>query len=350
MPLNLVRTSPVSAVATVLIIGNFDGVHRGHQALVAQAKAIAKTVANPLNAPETQVAALFFNPHPRVFFQQQRQGDTTHSPTNLPKTLPMIQTFADKVFALRQAGVQQVVVRRFDAAFSRLSPEQFVAQVIVAQCHAKAVIVGPDFKFGHQRAGNVAMLRELGERYGFTVHRVEDVLLPYRDESARISSTLLRHLLAEGQFAQAATWMGQPWSVTGRVIHGKKLGRTIDVPTLNLAMPAHPPTTGVMVANVYGLDDTHLPQRAVVSIGVRPTVEDAGRMLLEAHVFDWQGDAYGLRIRVELLHKLRDEAKFDSWDEMLGHIQQDLRDARAWHDAHSLYSIGTMPCLTSPIL
>jgi riboflavin kinase/FMN adenylyltransferase len=188
----------------------------------------------------------------------------------------------------------------------------------------KWLMVGDDFCYGARRAGNVALLAEAGKRHGFDVHSLPAVL----HDSTRISSSAVRTALAAGDFDATRALLGHPYSMSGHVIHGQKLGRTLGFPTLNLRVAHRPALAGIFVVQVHGLADRPLP--AVASLGVRPTVEDAGRMLLEVHVFDWNTPCYGKLVRVEFLTKLRDEEKYIDLPTLTAAIERDAEQARAW--------------------
>ncbi len=291
-----------------LTIGNFDGVHLGHRALLAR-------VAEAASRLGVETAVMTFEPHPREFFAQLA-GDVSRAPRR-------IANLRDKLQSLEAAGVDRVIVEHFNARFASLSPEEFVRDVLVEGMHVKWLIVGDDFRFGARRAGDFAMLAEAGQRYGFEV-----VSLPTVSHgSKRISSSEVRAALEAGDFAHAQELLGHPYAISGHVQHGRKLGRTIGFPTLNLKIVhKRPAVTGIFVVQVHGLADGPLP--AVASLGVRPTVEDNGRVLLEVHIFDFAADCYGKRVRVEFLKKLRDEEKYDDLDTLTRAIAADAKAAR----------------------
>ena len=267
-----------------------------------------------------------FEPHPRDFFSQL-MAKPQHAPAR-------IATLRDKLAELEHCGVEQVVVLRFDQRLAALGPVQFVEQVLVQGMRAKYVLVGDDFRFGAKRAGDFTLLAQAGQQYGFDVARMPS----YEVHGLRVSSSLLREALQQGDMARAATLLGRPYAISGHVIHGQKLGRTLDCPTLNIRFGhEHPATMGIFVARVHGLTDT--PLDGVASLGVRPTVEDAGRVLLEVHCFDWPASlgregGYGKIARVELLHKLRDEARYEGLPQLQAAIHQDIANARAYFNTH----------------
>ncbi len=300
--------TPFSAgPACALSIGNFDGVHRGHRALLKQLVEGAKE-------RDLVSCVMTFEPHPKEFF----------APEQAP---PRIMNLRDKLAAFSKIGIDRVVVEHFNSAFARLSPEEFVSEIIVKRLNAKWILIGDDFCYGAKRAGNFASLKAAGQQYGFEVSSIQTIL----EDGERISSSALRAALANGDMLQAEKLLGRPYGISGHVIHGQKLGRTLGFPTLNLAVANHlhhrkPATTGIFTAQVIGLSEKPLP--AVASLGVRPTVEDQGRVLLETHIFDYQQDVYGKIITVELLEKIRDEAKYDDLDTLTNAIAADAAHAR----------------------
>jgi riboflavin kinase/FMN adenylyltransferase len=257
-----------------------------------------------------------FEPHPREYFAQ-RANDLSKAPAR-------IANLRDKLGSLLDAGVDRVIVEHFNEHFASMSPQVFTEKVLVEGLHVKWLMVGDDFCYGARRAGNVALLAEAGKEYGFEVHSLPAVL----HDSTRISSSAVRAALAAGDFEATHALLGHPYSMSGHVIHGAKLGRTLGFPTLNLRVAHRPALAGIFVVQVHGLADQPLP--AVASLGVRPTVEDAGRMLLEVHVFDWDQPCYGKLVRVEFLTKLRDEEKYIDLPTLTAAIDRDALQARAW--------------------
>ncbi len=292
-----------------LTIGNFDGVHRGHQALLARVRAAADRLG-------LESAVMTFEPHPREFFAR-RMGDLSKAP-------PRIANLRDKLQALENNGVDRVIVEHFSEHFAAQSPPTFVEKVLVEGLHVKWLMVGDDFCYGAKRAGNVALLAEAGRQYGFEV----EVLPTVRNGDTRISSSAVRAALAAGDFPQAQALLGHPYAISGHVIHGAKLGRDIGFPTLNLRVPHRPALGGIFIVQVHGLGGKPLP--AVASLGVRPTVEDAGRVLLEVHVFDFAQHCYGKLVRIEFLKKIRDEEKFIDLPTLVKAIERDADHARAF--------------------
>lgn len=296
------KTASRASRARAITIGNFDGVHLGHQALlreiVAQAKShgLASTVVT-------------FDPHPKSFF----------SPDNAPGR---IQTLRDKAGALQALGIEELCIVRFRSSVAKMSAEDFMNVFLHQELNAKYIVVGDDFCFGARRRGNFEMLHDAGRQFGWQVASMHTVLI----EGNRASSSNLRLSLQRGEMHKAAALMGMPYQISGHVIHGKKLGRTLGFPTLNIAVPKDLVLSGIFAVRVSGLGATSLA--GVASLGRRPTVEQNGKLLLEVHLLDWQADAYGKIVCVQLLEKLRDEAQYADTHTMTEQIAQDARKAR----------------------
>jgi riboflavin kinase/FMN adenylyltransferase len=298
-----------------LTIGNFDGVHRGHQAMLA-------LLINEARHRAVPSAVLTFEPHPRDFFAAR---------SGRPETAPArIATLRDKLAELERCGIDQTIVLPFNEALAALSPEAFIEQVLVAGFGARYVLVGDDFRFGARRAGDYALLDRAAGTHGFDVARMQS----YEVHGQRVSSSAVRDALAAGDMARTAALLGRPYSISGHVLHGAKLGRTLGFRTLNLRFGhARPAAMGIFVVRVQGLGDA--PLQGVASLGRRPTVDDSGRVLLETHVLDWPpslgADAgYGALVRVELLHWLHEERRYASLDALRAGIAADVEAARAW--------------------
>jgi len=287
-----------------LTIGNFDGVHRGHRTLIERVTAKAR---------ELQLAScvLTFEPHPREFFDPQA------APARLTR-------LRDKLELIEAAGVERVHVARFDRRFASLSPERFVDDVLVNGLATRWLLVGRDFRFGARRAGDYAALAAASARQGFEVESMADVLF----EGTRVSSSAVRAALAAGGFDAAERLLGHPYTISGRVAHGAKLGRSLGFPTANIVLRRPPPLSGIFVVEVDGLGP------GVASIGRRPTVNPVPLPLLEVHLFDWERDLYGEHLRVRFLKKLRDERKYDGLDPLREAIAHDVRQARDYFVNH----------------
>lgn len=290
--MKVIRGIPPSLRRTpcALTIGNFDGVHVGHQALLSELSTYAK-------AHELKTCLLTFEPHPKEFF----------APAQAPARILGLR---DKLSALKDTQVDVVIVEHFNAHFASKTPAEFVRDILVNGLQTQHIVVGDDFRYGAKRAGDIHSLRLAAKEYGFTVQALETI---HDDQSQRISSTAVRTALKQGNLTLAQQLLGRPYMISGHVIHGKKLGRNLGFPTLNLALTNRfhqrpPAMTGIFVVQVHGLGPQPIP--GVASLGYRPTVEDAGRVLLETHLFNFQQDVYGQIVAVEFLQKLRDEAKY----------------------------------------
>jgi riboflavin kinase/FMN adenylyltransferase len=310
------------APACALTIGNFDGVHRGHQAMLALLRGEAAQRGLPS-------CVLTFEPHPRDYFAA-RARDATLAPAR-------IATLRDKLADLQRCGIDQVVILPFDAHLASLSPQAFIEQVLVQGLGARYVLVGDDFRFGARRAGDYALLDAAGTALGFDVAR----MLSYEVHGLRVSSSAVRAALAEGRMDDAERLLGHPYHISGHVLHGRKLGRELGFKTLNQRF-AHwkPAASGIFAVRVHGLGAQ--PLRGVANLGVRPSLEtndvNGGRVLLETHCLDWPAElgaegAYGKIVRVELLHKLHDELKYDSLAALQAGIARDCEHARAYFDS-----------------
>ena len=310
--------APSLARACALTIGNFDGVHRGHQAMLA-------LLANEARHRGVASCVLTFEPHPRDFFAA-RAGRPEIAPTR-------VTTLRDKLAELERCGIDQTVVLRFDARLAAMAPEAFIERVVQRGLGARYVLVGDDFRFGAQRAGDYALLDAAGEARGFDVARMQS----YEVHGHRVSSSAVREALAQGDMERTAALLGRPYAISGHVLHGKKLGRDLGFATLNLRFAhARPAAMGIFVVRVHGLGAAALP--GVASLGVRPTLDDGGRVLLETHVLDWPAaldseGGYGRVVRVELLAKLHDERRYDGIEALRAGIAADVADARRWFAA-----------------
>ncbi len=318
---------PGIAPESAITIGNFDGVHRGHQAMLALLKS---------EAQQRGVAsvALTFEPHPRDYFAKAHQK---------PELAPArVGTLRDKLTDLAKCGVDQTIVLTFNAKLANLSPQDFISEVLVQGLGARYVLVGDDFRFGKQRAGDYTLLDAAGQKQGFDVARMNS----YEVHNLRVSSSAVREALGQGRMQDAARLLGRPYCISGHVVHGRKLGRTLGkdaehpggMRTLNLRF-SHwkPAASGIFVVLVHGLADK--PLEGVANLGVRPSLDpndvNGGRVLLETHCLQWPAElgaegAYGKIIRVELLHKLHDELQYDGLDSLTQGIRKDCDDARVW--------------------
>lgn len=294
---------PAATRPNAVTIGNFDGVHLGHQAMLARLTARAAAVGG-------LPTVLTFEPHPREIFTPQ------DAPTRLT-------SLREKLEILRGLGVAHVHVCRFTKAFAGLSPEDFVRRILVDGLKARYVLVGDDFRFGARRGGDFDLLMVYGEKFGFTAEAMHTV----EAAGQRASSTAVRETLAAGDMAGAAQLLGRPYSISGRVVGGDQLGRKIGFPTANILLKHNrPPLKGVFAVRVQGLAKPDWP--GVANLGTRPSVHPNGNPTLEVHLFDLDRNLYGQHLRVEFLHKLRDEAKFPNFDALVAQIDKDARQAR----------------------
>ncbi len=343
---NLLRRPRADRLAgCALTIGNFDGVHRGHQAMLA----LLNSEARHRGVPS---CVLTFEPHPRDYFAAR-----LHKPDLAPAR---IATLRDKLHELRACGVDQCVVLPFNEKLAALPAQAFIDEMLVKALGVRYVLVGDDFRFGAQRLGDYPMLDAAGTAHGFDVAR----MMSYEVHGLRVSSSAVRDALAEGRMDDAAALLGRPYGISGHVVHGRKLGRELGASaagqgdgfrTLNLRF-SHwkPAASGIFAVQVHGLDPDPGadPLPGVANLGVRPSLDpddvNGGRVLLETHCLAWPdrirrhlaqapspGEAYGKIIRVELLHKLHDELKYDSLDALTRGIEKDCGDARAWFDTQA---------------
>jgi len=285
-------------------IGNFDGLHLGHQAMLARLQDVARARGLPS-------CVLSFEPHPREFF----------TPEQAPARLSSLR---EKAECLQRMGIDRLHVFRFDRAFSALSAEAFIEQVLGTTLQARYVLVGDDFRYGAKRAGDFALLKQAGESLGFDAEFLPTVEVA----GERASSTAVRQALAAGELEHAERLLGRPYNISGRVVHGDKLGRDIGFPTANIQLKHNrPPLLGIFAVEVYGLNGEPLPGAA--SLGKRPTVKNPDAVpVLEVHLFDFNAEIYGRRVRVDFLHKLRDEEKYPDLDSLVAQIRRDVDHAK----------------------
>jgi riboflavin kinase/FMN adenylyltransferase len=300
------RHPPHQAAAPVaLTIGNFDGVHVGHRAMIDRLRDSARRLG-------VTPCVMTFEPHPREFF----------APDQAPTRLTSLR---EKLEVLAELGVEQVLVCRFDYDFARIAPDAFVERFLVRGLGARWVLVGDDFRFGARRQGDYDLLTAAGRAHGFEVARMGSVTV----DGVRVSSTAVRERLAAGDLQAAARLLGRPYSISGRVVRGDGIGRKLGYATANVSMRHNrPPLSGIFVVEVLGVSEA--PMAAVASLGVRPTVSDSGRSVLEAHLFDFHGDLYGRHLTVRFLHKLRDEEKYPDLPTLTAAIGRDVENARAY--------------------
>jgi riboflavin kinase/FMN adenylyltransferase len=304
------RGTPTQAEKPVaLVIGNFDGVHLGHQAMLSRLKETSKR----LNLAS---CVMTFEPHPREFF----------APDQAPTRLTSLR---EKLELLAEYGVDQVQICRFNYDFAKIGAKEFVAHILQQGLAAQWVLVGDDFRFGARRAGDLAMLRSLSSSYGFEVEEMST----YNVDGIRVSSTAVRKALSSDDLGLARRLLGRPYSISGKVVNGDKLGRRIGFPTANMQLRHNrPPLSGIFAVEVRGALDTSPQQvtRGVASLGVRPTVHEDGKPVLEVHLFDFNQEIYGQHLRMDFLHKLRDEEKYSDLDTLIRQIRLDVENAKKY--------------------
>jgi riboflavin kinase/FMN adenylyltransferase len=305
--MRIVRHPKPGGPATAVAIGSFDGVHRGHAAILDRLRAEA---ARRGLVP----AVLTFEPLPRELFAPQAAP-------------PRLTSLGERLAEIARHGIEMAFVQRFDRRFAALDAEAF-ARRLATEHGARHVLVGADFRYGAGRAGDVAALARAGERLGFTV----EVLAAVEEGGERISSTRIREALARGDFGEAARLLGRPYAICGRVVHGAKRGRDLGFPTANVRLGrARAPVAGIFAVKCHGVATRGL--EGVASLGINPAVRDGGPATLEAFLFDFSGDLYGRRVSIEFLKKLRDEAHFASLEELAAQIARDCEEARAYFRA-----------------
>mgnify|MGYP000675109548 CR=1 FL=1 len=294
-----------AAFATVLTIGNFDGVHLGHRAMLERLIATARKAAMP-------AAVLTFEPHPREYF----------APAEAPARLTRLR---EKLELLAECGVDQVYVCRFNARFASLTADEFIERVLVRGLGARHLLIGDDFRFGKGRSGDFALLQQAGVAHRFAVEAMTTIEL----DEERVSSSSIRAALASGNLTRAEHFLGRPFSISGRIVHGDKIGRTLGFPTANVQHARHRlPLTGVYAVSVDGLN--HRSVFGAASIGVRPTIAAGLKPVLEVHLLDFERDIYGAHVHVNFHHKLRDEARYASLDALKAQIARDVEATREY--------------------
>ncbi len=269
-------------------------------------------------------SVLTFDPHPRAYFANAQGA---------PQRVPLqINSLRDKVLKIAGAGIRQIALLPFNQLLAQMSAQAFLEELLLGQLQMRWLLVGPDFRFGHRRGGDVQMLEHFARKHGFELQVLDEIT---DDQGQRISSSQVRQALQDGHMKAAAALLGQPWRLTGHVLHGKKLGRTLGFPTMNMRVNDRTAVRfGIYVAQVHGLGPKPLP--AVASLGRRPTVTDQLGTLLETHVLDANVQAYGKLVRVDLLHHLRDEQKFSDLTTLTAAMQQDRAQASNYFADHGL--------------
>jgi len=291
-----------------LTIGNFDGVHRGHRALIDRVTAKARELG-------LTSCVLTFEPHPREFFARDA------APARLTR-------LRDKLELMEAAGVKRVHIARFDARFAARTAASFIEEVLVRGLGMRWLLVGRDFRFGERRSGDFSTLEDASLRHGFRLEAMPDVLF----EGERVSSSAVRAALKVGDLQAAERLLGHAYTISGRVAHGAKLGRDLGFPTANIVLRRTAPLSGIFAVEVEGVAQGK--RAGVASVGRRPTVNPVPIPLLEVHLLDWDGDLYGSHIKVRFLKKLRDEQKYAGLPELRAAIAEDARQAREYFKAH----------------
>jgi riboflavin kinase/FMN adenylyltransferase len=299
----------------VLTIGNFDGLHLGHRAVIKKLVERGTSLALP-------VVIMIFEPQPLEYFLGE----------NAPSRLMCLR---EKVVQFSKLPIDYLLIVRFNKYFSNFDAEQFIDEVLIKKLNVKHLVIGDDFHFGKARRGNFAMLKEKGEIYGF---KVEDTG-SYHIDGLRISSTLIRDALLEGDLAKAERLLGHCYSVCGRVAHGDKRGRTIGYPTANIKMfRKNTPVDGVFAVTMTGIDGLEI--KGVANVGTRPTIEGGSKVILETHLFDFDKEIYGRYVEVHFKQKIRDEKRFQSLDELKAQIVKDVIETKKFFADFNCYDDG----------
>jgi riboflavin kinase/FMN adenylyltransferase len=313
--MRILRRVPSAADFPVaLTVGVFDGVHLGHQAMLSRLKDAARERGLP-------PCALTFEPHPREFF----------SPDKAP---PRLTSLREKLELLAAQGMERVYVCRFSYAFAQIPAPEFIERVIVRGLDARWLLVGDDFRFGARRTGDAVMLKQYAPVHGFEVEAMPSVTIG----GERVSSTAIRQALAAGELGRAERLLGREYSISGRVVRGDALGRKLGFPTANVHMKHQRPLAGIFAVEMSGIAER--PVRGVASLGVRPTIRPGGKPVLEVHLFDFDGNLYGRHVRVNFLHKFRDEEKYADLATLTRQIARDVEDARAWFRRRAAKAVG----------
>jgi riboflavin kinase/FMN adenylyltransferase len=302
------RGVPAAAASPVaLTIGNFDGLHLGHLAMLTQLRLAAERRGIP-------PCVMTFEPHPREFF----------APDKAPTRLTSLR---EKLELLAAHGVERAHVCRFNYEFAQITAHDFIDRMLVTSLGVRWLLVGDDFRFGARRAGDFVMLKQSAGPLGFEVEAMASVIV----DGERVSSTAVRTALAVGDLARAARLLGRSYSISGRVVRGDGLGRKLGFPTANVQMKHNrPPLTGIFAVELAGVGEHSL--RGVASLGVRPTVKQHGQPVLEVHLFDYDGALYGRQVRVDFLHRLRDEEKYADLATLTRQISLDVENARRYFE------------------
>jgi len=316
--MQIFRSISPSATPIALTIGNFDGIHLGHQAMLERLEKAAAERGLP-------ACVMTFEPHPREFFM----------PYAAPARLTSLR---EKLELFEKYGVDRVYICRFTHGFAHIPAAAFISDLLCDRLQVKWVLIGDDFRFGAKRAGDLAMLQQAGLRCGFEVNDMHSVM----EGDLRVSSTAVREALAGGDLEQAAQLLGRPYSISGRVVHGDKAGRKLGYPTANIQLKHNkPPLSGIFAVKLHGLNGEGMYGAA--SLGIRPTVKHDGKPTLEVHVFDFDRQIYGQHVRVDFFHKLREEQKFASLEELIEAIGNDVAQAKEYFSGLALQKSPPAP-------
>ena len=300
-----------ASTARAITIGNFDGVHRGHTAIL-------DVLLEQANQQGLVPTVITFDPNPKAFFAQLRN-----------KPAPQrVSPLRDKITFIKQHGVNDVVLMRFNQALANMPAADFVERILIQSLNTRYLLIGDDFRFGAGRTGDFNLLHSMGEQHGFKVTSLHSVL--HAEE--RISSTAVRTAIAKGQLPLATKLLGHDYTLSGHIIYGQQLGRTIGIPTINLKMPDNLVAQGIFAVTVKLNGHNH---QGVASIGTRPSVKSNGQCWCEVYIFDFNQTVYGDMAHVTLHHKIRDEAKFEGLDALMQAIHQDISDAHAFFAANA---------------
>jgi len=296
---------PTASQGCVATIGNFDGVHLGHQSVLTQLAMKGDTLGLP-------AVVITFEPQANEFF----------SPENAPARL---SRFREKVEALRAYSIQQLCVLRFNQKLAQMTAQDFIQRLLVDGLNVRYLVVGDDFRFGKDRQGDFALLQQAGQQFGFQVVNMHTFAVDH----IRVSSTRIREALNVGDLMLAEKLLGRPYRMSGRVAHGDKRGRTMGFPTANIHLHrCKVPLSGVYAVQLFGIDGE--PIKGVANVGVRPTIAGDKKALLEVHLFDFDRDIYGEHVQVHFLHKLRNEQKFSDLTMLISQIKQDCSEAQKY--------------------
>ena len=302
------RGTPAQTLTPVaLTIGNFDGVHIGHRAMLARLTQAARERG-------LSPCVMTFEPHPREFF----------TPAQAPVRLSNLR---EKLEMFERFGVDRVFIVRFNKRFAQVSAEDFISRILHQNLQARWVLVGDDFRYGAKRVGDFSLLQQAGKQFGFEVEAMDSVTVA----GQRASSTVVREALANGDLALAERYLGRHYSISGKVVHGESLGRKIGFPTANIQMKHNkPPVSGIFAVEVHGIGDK--PLQGAASLGVRPTINDKGKATLEVFLLDFNGDLYNKHLHVEFLLKLRDEMKFPDLETLTAQIALDVKNVKKFFE------------------